>query len=228
MPKRIILTGATRGCGLALARFFMKEGHTVLACGSNQGRADAVQNDFPAPNRLSVVDVSHDTAVAAWAKECLTAHGAPDLVLNNAALINRTAPLWEVPAGEFDRVIDVNIKGTANVIRHFLPAMIAAKKGVIVNFSSGWGRSTSPEVAPYCATKYAVEGLTHALAQELPGGMAAVPLNPGIIDTEMLRSCWSDAAGAYPDPETWVKAAGPFILKLGPKDNGRSLSVPGS
>src|SRR5205085_98631 len=132
------------------------------------------------------VDVSCDSAVRAWAESVLQGGFVPDLLLNNAAVVNANARLWEVPAEEFDRVIDVNIKGVANVIRHFVPAMIARKCGVIVNFSSGWGRSTSPEVAPYCATKWAMEGLSFALAQELPRGMAAVPLNPGIINTEML------------------------------------------
>lgn len=229
MPaKVIVLTGATRGCGLALARFFMKEGHTVLGCGSNPKTVAAVQKEFAAPHHVSTVDVSDDTTVEYWAKSCLASHGAPDLLINNAALINMTAPLWKITSKEFDRVIDVNIKGTANVIRHFLPAMIAHGKGVVVNFSSGWGRSTSPEVAPYCATKFAIEGLTQALAQELPSGLAAIPLNPGIIDTEMLRSCWADGAGNYPDPEMWAKTAAPFILKFGVKDNGRSLSVPGA
>jgi hypothetical protein len=56
--------------------------------------------------------------------------------------------------------------------------------------------------------------------------MAAVPLNPGVIDTDMLRSCWAEGAGNYPKAEAWAKAAAPFILKLGAKDNGQSLSVP--
>ncbi len=122
--------------------------------------------------------------------------------------------------------ISVNIVGTANVIRHFVPAMVERKRGVIVNFSSGWGRCTAPEVAPYCATKYAIEGLTLALAQELPRGMAAVPLNPGIINTEMLQQCWADGASAYPTAERWSRIAAPFLLSLGVKDNGKSLSVP--
>jgi len=69
--------------------------------------------------------------------------------LNNAGLINRNARLWEIGAGEFSQVVDVNLKGVANVIRHFVPAMVKNKSGVIVNFSSGWGRSTDAEVAPY-------------------------------------------------------------------------------
>ena len=74
--------------------------------------------------------------------------------------------------------------------------MVERGKGVIVNLSSGWGRSVSPEVAPYCATKWAIEGLTKALAEELPEGMAAVPLNPGVVDTDMLRQAYSDGAAS--------------------------------
>jgi NAD(P)-dependent dehydrogenase (short-subunit alcohol dehydrogenase family) len=181
---------------------------------------------FGAPHGFAVVDVSAGEQVAAWAKRILKSHGVPDLVLNNAGLINRNARLWEISAPEFSQVIDVNLKGTANVIRHFVPAMIKNKCGVIVNFSSGWGRSTSAEVAPYCATKWAIEGLTQALAQELPPGMTAVPLNPGIINTDMLRSCFGGAASGYPTPEEWAKIAVPFLLKLGPAENGRPLTVP--
>ena len=57
--------------------------------------------------------------------------------------------------------------------------------------------------------------------------MAAIPLNPGVIDTDMLRSCWADGAAGFPKAEQWAKTAAPFILKLGPKDNGKSLSVGG-
>ena len=177
------------------------------------------------PHEFSVLDVAHDDQVKAWAGGVLDRQGAPDLLLNNAAVINRSATLWEVPTEEFDRVIDINIKGVANVLRYFVPAMIARGSGVIVNFSSEWGRTTSPEVAPYCATKWAIEGLTRALAQELPRGLAAIPVSPGIIDTEMLRTCFGDAAGNYPAPGPWAETAVPFLLRLGPRENGKVLTV---
>jgi NAD(P)-dependent dehydrogenase (short-subunit alcohol dehydrogenase family) len=85
--------------------------------------------------------------------------------------------------------------------------------------------NSSAEVAPYCATKWAIEGLTQALAQELPRGMAAVPLNPGIINTEMLQSCFGGSAHHYPTPDEWSRTAVPFLLQLGAKDNGRPVSV---
>jgi NAD(P)-dependent dehydrogenase (short-subunit alcohol dehydrogenase family) len=224
--KTILITGVSRGLGRALTEEFIRLGHTVIGCGRSGKEITALQKQHAAPNDFCVVDVADDAGVSEWAKGVLAAHGAPDLLLNNAALINRNAPLWEVPADEFSRVIDVNIKGVTNVIRHFVPAMVSRRRGVIVNFSSGWGRSTDAEVAPYCATKWAIEGLTRSLAQELPPGLAAVPLNPGIIDTDMLRSCFGGPAGGYPRPDAWAKTAVPFLLKIKESDNGKPLTVP--
>ena len=141
-------------------------------------------------------------------------------------MVNRNARLWEISAQEFAEVIDINVKGTANVIRHLAPAMVKGRRGVIVNFSSGWGRSTDAEVAPYCASKWAIEGLTQALAEELPSGMAAVPLNPGIINTDMLQTSFGGSASSYPNAAEWAEIAVPFLLKLGPSDNGKQLTVP--
>jgi len=225
MGKVIVITGATRGLGRALVEAFATTGHTVVGCGRSEGHVRALRTDFPAPHHFTALDVTDANAVSEWANAVIDLHGPPDIVVNNAALMNTPAPLWDVPTDEFSAMIDVNIKGVFHVIRAFVPAMAARKQGVIVNLSSGWGRSTAPEVAPYCATKYAIEGLTAALAQELPAGMVAAALNPGIIDTDMLRQAWADGASRYPKPDEWAKRAAPFILNIGPRDNGRPLSV---
>jgi len=224
--KSILITGVTRGLGRAMAEEFVRLGHVVLGCGRSEKEIAQLQKQFAAPHEFTIVDVANDAQVAEWARRVLSSRDAPDLLLNNAALINRNAPLWRIGAKEFADVIDVNIKGVANVIRHFVPAMVGRKSGVIVNFSSGWGRSTDAEVAPYCATKWAIEGLTQALAQELPPGMAAVPFNPGIINTEMLRSSFGDSAANYPAPAEWARIVVPFLLELGPSANGKPLTAP--
>ncbi|MGB7747513.1 MAG: SDR family NAD(P)-dependent oxidoreductase [Verrucomicrobiia bacterium] len=226
IQKTILITGVSRGLGRALAEEFIRLGHTVLGCGRSEKEIGQLQKRFGTPHDFAVVDVASDGQVATWAKRILISHGAPDVLLNNAGLINRNAPLWEISAQEFSQVVDVNLKGTANIIRHIVPAMVKRQSGVIVNFSSGWGRSTDAEVAPYCATKWAIEGLTQSLAQELPPGMATVPLNPGIINTGMLQSCFGGSASGYPMAEEWAKIAAPFLLKLGASDNGRPLTVP--
>lgn len=224
--KVILITGATRGLGRAMVAEFIQLGHTVLGCGRSQGEIRKLNEKYSEPHDFYAVDVASDDAVKSWASICLTTHSPPDLLLNNAAIINGSAPLWEVGAREFSDLIDINVKGPANVIRHFVPAMVKRKRGVIVNFSSGWGRSSDAEVAPYCASKWAIEGLTQALAQELPTGMAAIPLNPGIINTEMLQSSFGGSAAAYPTAEEWAKIAVPFLLQLSPGDNGKQLTVP--
>ncbi len=225
-PAIIVITGVSRGLGRAMVEEFARLGHSVQGCARSDKAIVGLRRGYDEPHSFEVVDVASDEQVKAWAGRVLGTHGAPDLLLNNAGMINRNATLWTVPVEEFSRVIDTNIKGVANVTRHFVPAMIKRGSGVIVNFSSGWGRSTDAEVAPYCATKWAIEGLTQALAQELPEGIAAVALNPGIINTDMLQSCFGRSASAYPSPGEWAKKAVPFLLGLGPKDNGRALTAP--
>jgi NAD(P)-dependent dehydrogenase (short-subunit alcohol dehydrogenase family) len=173
--KLVAITGVTRGLGRAMAEGMAQRGHTVVGCGRSADAIAALRQSLGAPHAFEAVDVSDDAAVRAWAEGFLARIGPPDLLINNAAAINPNAPLWQVSAADFGRVVDVNLKGVANVIRHVVPAMIARGVGVIVNVSSHWGRSAAPEVAPYCATKWGVEGLTRALAQELPKGWRRCP-----------------------------------------------------
>ncbi len=223
--KLILITGATRGCGRALVDYCIEKGHRVLGCGRSEDQIKTLQQTYDQTNDFASVNVADDDQVQRWADRLLADYGAPDYLINNAGVINANAPLWKVPADEFSRVIDINIKGVTNVIRAFAPAMIERGSGVIVNFSSGWGRSAAADVAPYCASKFAIEGLTAALAQDLPKGLAAVALNPGVINTEMLQSCFGSGAASSPKADQWVKRAGPCILKLGARDNGRSMDV---
>ena len=226
MTKLIVITGVSRGLGLTMTEKFIELGHTVLGCARSWEAVEQLKQKYRQPNYFTCLDVASDESVKAWATELLIHYSPPDLLINNAAITNYSAPFWAISSDEFSQIIDVNIKGTANVIRHFVPAMIAKKSGIIVNFSSGWGRSTSPGVAPYCASKWAIEGLTRSIAQELPRGMAAIPLNPGIIHTDMLEISFGKHAASYTPVKAWVQKAVPFLLKLKPSDNGVPMTVP--
>lgn len=219
----ILITGVTSGLGRALFTYYAKEGHRVAGCGRSVGKLATL----PKGEGLVVrgIDVADFAAVMEWSEELSKSWGIPDLIINNAALINEPVPLWETKEEDFSALIDVNIKGVFHVIKAFLPAMIKQGRGVVANLSSGWGRSVSPKVAPYCASKWAIEGMTAAMAQELPPGLAAVAVNPGIINTPMLQSCFGKGAESHPDPDRWILQAGPFFLGLEEKDNGAALTV---
>lgn len=224
--RLVCITGCSRGLGRAMAREFAGLGWKVAGCARSADALEDLAEKLGGKHLFRAADVSDEESLLPFAEEVLGVHGAPDLLVNNAALINQNAPLKSVPPEEFSRLLSVNLGGIHNAARLFLPAMEENGRGVIVNFSSYWGRSTAPEVAPYCATKWAVEGLTQALSQELPSGMAAVAFNPGIIDTDMLRSCFGLSAEAYPSPEQWARTAAPYLAALGPSDNGASVTAP--
>lgn len=225
MSKKIVVTGATRGLGRALVEGFIRSGNQVFGCGRSEAGVQALQDRF-SDHIFNVVDVTDFDQVESWARSTTEQFGAPDLLINNAGIINSNAALWELEVSEVSKIFDINILGVFHCIKAFIPRMVKQQSGIIVNLSSGWGRSTSPEVAPYCASKWAIEGLSKALAQELPAGMASIPLNPGVINTDMLQSCFGPSADAYPNPREWAQLAVPFILRLSPGDNGQSLTVP--
>lgn len=219
------ITGCSSGLGRALVGYFVDEGHVVNGCARRAERIAELQEMFPGKHHFGVCDVGVESEVMEFCRGALEVNGPPDLVINNAAIINPPAPLWEIPAEDFGHLMQTNLCGTANVIRFAVPVMREEGRGILVNISSGWGRSTSPEVAPYCASKWGVEGLTKALAQELPQGLAVVSLNPGVIDTEMLRSVWGEGAAQYQGVDEWVRRAGTLLTKLEVSDNGREMTV---
>lgn len=206
---------------------FIKLGWTVAGCARSPDTIQALSAKLDNPHYFAPCDVSQEAEVERFCVDMIARTGPPDLLLNNAAVINPNQPIWEMGAEDIDTIVDVNIKGTIAMMRHLLPAMLHRGSGVVVNFSSGWGRGTAGEVAPYCATKWAIEGLSQAVSQETNGKVAVAALNPGIIDTDMLRSTFGSGAGHYPEAKAWAKTAVPFLASLGPKHNGRALTAPG-
>lgn len=193
----ILITGVTRGLGRALAEWYISHGHTVIGCGRSGTEIFDLRFSHAEPHSFEAIDITEATRVEIWAERITGTHGAPELLINNAGLTSRPGPLWKIPAQEFGKVLDTNLKGPVNILRAFLPHMIAAKRGVVVNVN--------------CASKWGIEGLTASVARDLPEGLAAVTLSPGSIDD---------------DPKGWAERAAPFLLGLGPKDNGRSIEMP--
>lgn len=224
--RRVLITGVTHGIGEALAKWLIDQGHVVYGCGRSKERIEQWSQQVGSPHDFQVVDVTDEDAVQKWCRRLQRSVPVPELVINNAAVIHDECPFVDLPAEEFDRVVEVNVLGVARVARAFLPWLLRERAGVLVNISSGWGRSVSPGVSAYCTSKWAVEGFSRALASEVGPGVGVVAVNPGIINTAMLRQCWGSRAREFPKPEVWAEVAGPFFLKLTVLDNGKSMDIP--
>uniref|UniRef100_A0A7N0RHL5 NADPH-dependent pterin aldehyde reductase n=1 Tax=Kalanchoe fedtschenkoi TaxID=63787 RepID=A0A7N0RHL5_KALFE len=226
MGRKVMITGVSRGLGRALALEMVKRGHTVIGCSRTQEMLSTLKSELTASSNsdkhlLLNVDVRSNSSVEELARAVVEKKVVPDII----GTINKNNKIWEVPAEEFDAVIDTNVKGVAHILRHFLPLMIENKQGIVVNMSSSWGRSAAAEVAPYCASKWAIEGLSRSVAKEVPTGIAIVALSPGVIHTDMLASCFGATAVHYQKPEEWAPKAADLILNLSAADNGASLNV---
>jgi NAD(P)-dependent dehydrogenase (short-subunit alcohol dehydrogenase family) len=135
------------------------------------------------------------------------------VLINNAGVSGDDAqgkPLWEVPKETWDSVMNVNVHGILNVMRHIVPAMVEAGSGLVVNMSSGTGHSTfdSSGNGVYSTSKWCVESISKCVAMTLPEPVICVPFAPGVVRTEM-----TDAD--VPDATEWAVLAAPFILNLG-------------
>jgi NAD(P)-dependent dehydrogenase (short-subunit alcohol dehydrogenase family) len=223
MNKIVCISGVSRGLGYAMAKEFDHRGWQVAGCSRSEDLLKDLSKTLLNSHCLVQTDVTQPQEVDDFSNQVLSALGTPKLLVNNAGLINRNAKLQDVSPKEFEQIMAVNLGGTHNMIRSFLPKMEQVGEGIIANFSSYWGQSTAPEVAPYCASKWGVEGLTKALAQELPHGLATVAFNPGVIDTEMLRSTFGDAAGTYEKPSEWAQHAVNKLEELTTSDNSQTI-----
>ena len=224
----IWLTGCTSGIGRALVEEFTNAGHLVFA-GARRSMSEL--SELYPTQHFYPLDVADEDSVRAFCDKAYKVTGTPNFLINNAAVMNTQAPLWEISGEEFDTLMQINVSGTVNMIRHTMPYFLKndrSYKNIIVNLSSGWGRSTSPMVAPYCASKWAIEGLNQALSQEftIESNVATVALSPGVVNTDMLQICMGNAADSCITPIDWAKIAVPFILNLDHRNNGESLTLP--
>ncbi len=217
----IVITGVSRGLGRALTEWFAARGHSVSGAARSEAVIRALKKQPGPAEAFSVLDILDRPGVEAWAASLRP----PDLLICNAGVLHPDTPFVDLDAEQFDRQLDVNVKGTANVLRAVLPGMIQQGRGTVVVFTSGAGIRGYPEISGYCASKHALEGLCKSLALEIPEGMAVIPYQPGVIQTEMLLGHYGERAREYPLPQEWVESAGPALLALGPEQNGQSLRL---
>ncbi|NEP79622.1 MAG: SDR family NAD(P)-dependent oxidoreductase [Okeania sp. SIO3B3] len=123
MKKVIVITGISRGLGRAMTDEFIRLGHTIIGCACSASAVEKLTNQYGNSHQFTCVNVADEKSVREWAAKTLGNYSTPDLLINNAAIINQPRSVWEVNSEEFSQLIDINIKGVANVMRHFLPLL---------------------------------------------------------------------------------------------------------
>lgn len=192
--RTALITGATRGIGLAIARAFAAAGARVLV---NSRKADAVDRTVAAIRDEGGIaealagNVSRPEELEVVVNAALTRYDGPDILVNNAAANPVFGPFTDVSAEAFDKIIAVNLKAPFELARRFAPRMMERKRGAVINISSIGGLAPEPGLGIYSVSKAAIISLTKVMAIELgPHGIRANAICPGFIKTDFSAALW--------------------------------------
>jgi NAD(P)-dependent dehydrogenase (short-subunit alcohol dehydrogenase family) len=215
--KSVLITGGGSGIGRATAMAFAKEGANLVlgdvsaADGEKvaaQARAIGVQVEFVQ------ADVSNPADCAALVAKAIGAYGRLDIAFNNAGINIRNAPLVDIDETEWHRIVAVNLTGVYLAMKYQIPAMKRTGGGAIINTASVGGLIGTAGIAPYCATKHAVLGLTKSVALEcIRDGIRVNAICPGATRTAMLEEWFKN-----PEVERAVLAANPIGRIAAPEE----------
>jgi len=224
-----LVTGASKGMGLNLTELLLSSGHRVIATSRNAAALEAGITENKKNLYAIALDISSDEDVKAAIDKAIAHFGQIDVVVNNAGY-SLVGSLEEMTDAEFRSTMDVNLFGTVNIIRHVLPHLRQQGSGHIINISSNAGYIGFANASSYNAAKFAMVGLTEALAQEVSRfGIKTTVVAPGQFRTEFMNSIqyvqhriaddgvdeaekmWSAASGTQPgDPDKLVS----ILLKI--------------
>lgn len=234
--RSIVISGVTSGRGRALLEYYSNHGHFVAGCGRSRDEIQSLQIQFPQSN-LRAIDVTNDQAVSQWALELDDVD--VDLIITNSEscpeekVVGRNVPAWEVACDDFDTTIDMNVKGLANMVRHFIPKLIrmsnvagisggVRKERVFVALlSSTLGGQLDPYRATCCAVTFAIKGFMKCVAMSIPEPLCAITLDPSSVEGPVKH----DAIPRHDGKSGWVDIAGPMLLQTNRDSNGKSLSI---
>ncbi|MBE9047313.1 SDR family oxidoreductase [Pleurocapsales cyanobacterium LEGE 10410] len=192
--KVIIITGASSGLGEATARKLALKGAKLMLAARREDRlkklvAEIEKNGGTA--KYQITDVTDRQQVEELAKATQQAYERIDVLVNNAGLMP-LSPLAETKVDEWEKMIDVNIKGVLYSIAAVMPIMLQQESGHIVNLSSVAGHKVFPAGAVYCATKFAIKAISEGIRLESDGKIRSTNISPGAVDTELTNTISHD------------------------------------
>jgi NAD(P)-dependent dehydrogenase (short-subunit alcohol dehydrogenase family) len=172
LHKIAVVTGGGRGIGAGIARKLAQLGASVVVCGRERSRLEDTCGEIRSAGaqcEAMACDVSDWSAVAALAGRIQQTFGRTDILVNNAGVGGYSGPLHAMPEEKWDAIFNTNLRGVFHTIRAFVPMMISAGGGHIINISSIAGKNPLPNAAAYGASKWALNGLSYSVAEELRG-----------------------------------------------------------
>jgi NADP-dependent 3-hydroxy acid dehydrogenase YdfG len=189
--KVVVITGASSGLGEATARALSAQGASIVLGARRQDRIQSLAGELTGGGGKAIAlttDVTDREQVRKLVDAAVQAYGRIDVMINNAGLMPQ-APLERLKIDEWDRMIDVNIKGVLYGIAAALPYMKQQKAGHFINVSSVAGHKVGPGFAVYAASKHAVRALSEGLRQEVkPYNIRTTVISPGVVATELPKS----------------------------------------
>jgi 3alpha(or 20beta)-hydroxysteroid dehydrogenase len=213
--KTAIITGGSGGIGKITAEVFLKEGANVVLVDLNEETLNQAKAELEALGPVIAVsaDVTNEEDVKKYVNETMTRFGRIDIFFNNAGIEGKINPLMNQTVEDFERVMNVNVKGVFLGLKYVLPIMIEQRSGSVINTSSVAGLMGFSGLSPYVASKHAVVGLTKTAALEAADKNVRVnSIHPAPINTRMMRSV--EAGMNSENPES-VKEAFTSAIPLG-------------
>jgi len=199
--KVIVITGASSGIGYSTAKALAKKGGKIVAGARRLDRLEALQKEITNDGgeiTICETDVTKKTDCDNLVKQAIEKYGTVDVLVNNAGLMPLSF-VRSLKIDEWDRMIDVNIKGVMYCTAAVVPTMVEKKSGHIVNISSVAGRIVFPAGSVYCATKHAVTAFSEGLRQELSvrKNIRITSIEPGVVQTELTDTITEKALAAF-------------------------------
>jgi len=212
--KTVLITGTSKGIGLETALTFGRAGYKVFATMRNPDATLDLKQTIKTEAldiTISKMDVDSDASVKQCMDAILEKHGTLDVLVNNAG-IERHGSVEEMPIADFEAVMNTNYLGVLRCTKAILPQMRQHKKGCIINVASVAGHISNSPLGAYAASKFALEAISEALAQEVkPFNIKVAIIEPGIINTEMATDISVDDTSIYPHSK---RQAGLFAASL--------------